>query len=100
MIAGAVSALLILAGLVFFAAGTAGLLRFPDAHSRLHALTKADNLGLGLVVAGAAVQADGPWTVLKLAMVWLLALIASATVSQLIARSAAPAELDERDEAS
>ncbi len=37
-------------GAFFFLAGTVGLLRFPDALSRLHALTKADNLGLGLVV--------------------------------------------------
>ena len=35
------------AGAFFFLAGTVGLLRFPDALSRLHALTKADNLGLG-----------------------------------------------------
>ena len=32
--------------------GTVGLLRFPDTLTRLHALTKADNLGLGLVVVG------------------------------------------------
>jgi multicomponent Na+:H+ antiporter subunit G len=36
----------------FFLAGTVGLVRFPDALTRLHALTKADNLGLGLVVIG------------------------------------------------
>ena len=40
------------AGTFFFVAGTVGLLRFPDSLSRLHALTKADNLGLGLVVLG------------------------------------------------
>jgi multicomponent Na+:H+ antiporter subunit G len=39
-------------GAFFFFAGTVGLLRFPDALTRLHALTKADNLGLGLVVLG------------------------------------------------
>ncbi|MGY6570737.1 MAG: cation:proton antiporter, partial [Salinarimonas sp.] len=39
-------------GLIFFAAGTLGLIRFPDTHSRLHALTKADNLGLGLIALG------------------------------------------------
>ncbi|HEX9168314.1 MAG TPA: monovalent cation/H(+) antiporter subunit G, partial [Roseiarcus sp.] len=32
----------IAAGVLFFLAGTVGLLRFPDALSRLHALTKAD----------------------------------------------------------
>ena len=40
------------AGAFFFLAGTVGLLRFPDTLTRLHALTKADNLGLGLVVLG------------------------------------------------
>ena len=40
------------AGAFFFFAGTVGLLRFPDTLTRLHALTKADNLGLGLVVLG------------------------------------------------
>src|ERR1700747_1155356 len=38
------------AGAFFFLAGTVGLLRFPDTLTRLHALPKADNLGLGLVV--------------------------------------------------
>lgn len=76
------------AGVAFFAAGTLGLLRFPDVHSRLHALTKADNLGLGLIVVGLVLQADSVWLALKLVLVWLLAILAAATVSQLIARTA------------
>ena len=80
--------LLLVAGLVFFVAGTVGLLRFPDVHSRLHALTKADNLGLGLIVLALALQAASPWHALKLALVWLLALLAAATAAQLVARSA------------
>jgi multicomponent Na+:H+ antiporter subunit G len=59
------------AGAFFFLAGTVGLLRFPDALSRLHALTKADNLGLGLVVLGLLFQVDGPLAALKLIGVWL-----------------------------
>jgi len=76
------------AGAFFFLAGTVGLLRFPDALSRLHALTKADNLGLGLVVLGLLFQVGGPLAALKLIGVWLLALLAGATVTQLIARTA------------
>jgi multicomponent Na+:H+ antiporter subunit G len=76
------------AGGFFFLAGTVGLLRFPDALTRLHALTKADNLGLGLVVLGLAPRADGALSALKLIVVWLLVLLAGATVSQLIARVA------------
>ena len=78
------------AGAFFFLAGTVGLLRFPDALSRLHALTKADNLGLGLVVLGLLLQVEGPLAALKLIGVWLLALLAGATVTQLIARTARP----------
>jgi len=76
------------AGAVFFLAGTVGLLRFPDALTRLHALTKADNLGLGLVVLGLLPRVDGVLGGLTLVAIWLLALLAGAAVSQLIARAA------------
>jgi multicomponent Na+:H+ antiporter subunit G len=73
---------------VFFLAGTVGLLRFPDALTRLHALTKADNLGAGLIVLGLLPRVDGVLAALKLVAVWLLVLLAGAMVSQLIARAA------------
>ena len=57
---------LLVAGAFFFFAGTVGLLRFPDVYSRLHALAKADNLGLGCVVLGLALQADNLAAALKL----------------------------------
>jgi multicomponent Na+:H+ antiporter subunit G len=82
------SLLAIAAGAFFFLAGTVGLLRFPDPLTRLHALTKADNLGLGLVVLGVLPHADWPLGALKLIVVWLLVLLAGATVGQLIARVA------------
>jgi multicomponent Na+:H+ antiporter subunit G len=77
----------VLAGGFFFLAGTVGLLRFPDTLTRLHALTKADNLGLGLVVLGLLPQMGSLLGGLKLILVWLMVLLASATVSQLIARA-------------
>jgi multicomponent Na+:H+ antiporter subunit G len=78
----------VLAGAVFFLAGVVGLLRFPDTLSRVHALTKADNVGLGLVVIALLPQAGSIGTGLKLLLVWLLVLLASATVGQLIGRVA------------
>ena len=80
------------AGAFFFLAGTVGLLRFPDTLTRLHALTKADNLGLGLVIVGLLPQAASLHEGLKLVSIWLLGLLAGATVSQLIARSARQGE--------
>jgi multicomponent Na+:H+ antiporter subunit G len=82
------SIVVVVAGAFFFLAGSVGLLRFPDAYTRLHALTKADNLGLALVVIGLLPQMDSVLAALKLVLVWLLVLLSSAAVSQLIARAA------------
>ncbi|MEJ2390704.1 MAG: monovalent cation/H(+) antiporter subunit G [Gammaproteobacteria bacterium] len=83
-----ISTVLLLAGGLFFLAGTLGLLRFPDVYTRLHALTKADNVGLGLVITGLLVQA-GSWAEAgKLVLIWILVLLAGASVSHLVARAA------------
>lgn len=79
-------------GAFFFLAGTVGLLRFPDALTRLHALTKADNLGLGLIVLGLLPRTDGLLGASKLIVVWLLVQLSSAMVAQLIARVARRSE--------
>lgn len=71
-------------GAFFFLAGTAGLLRFPDSLSRVHALTKADTLGVGLIVVGLLPRAEWPYGGVKLLAIWLLVLLAGATVGQLL----------------
>lgn len=88
MIVDLISLALIAAGLVFFAAGTLGLLRFPDLFCRLHALTKADNLGLALVALGAAGLWATPAAVMKLVLIWVLVAVSAATTGHLIARHA------------
>lgn len=80
-----------LAGCFFFFTGTLGLLRFPDALTRLHALTKADNLGLGLIVLGLSFQAGSVPSILKLLLLWLFVVLASATTAYLIGSVSAPA---------
>jgi multicomponent Na+:H+ antiporter subunit G len=80
---------LILGGVFFFLAGTVGLLRFPDVYTRLHALTKADCLGLGLLVLGLAFEAESVGAAVRLLLTWGLVLVASATSAHLVARGAA-----------
>jgi multicomponent Na+:H+ antiporter subunit G len=89
-------ATLCIAGALFFVAGTLGLLRFPDVYTRLHALTKADNLGLGLIAMGIAIQASSWMVGLKVILIWGLALLASATACNLIANAAIRAKIRPR----
>lgn len=88
------SLVLLLGGVFFFVAGTVGLLRFPDVYTRLHALTKADNLGLGLVVLGLAVEAESVRAIVRLLLTWCLVLLANATSAHLVARTAAARGLE------
>lgn len=86
MLRSGATVVLVLVGCFFFLAGTVGLLRFPDVYCRLHALTKADNLGLGCIVAGLALQAESGAERAQLVLTWLVAVTAAATVCHLLAR--------------
>lgn len=85
MLSDLLAALLMSCGLIFFTAGTIGLIRFPDVRSQLHALTKTDNLGLGLLLLGAAVYVGSPATGIGLLVVWLLTLGSSSISAQALA---------------
>ncbi|MCF6235649.1 MAG: monovalent cation/H(+) antiporter subunit G [Gammaproteobacteria bacterium] len=82
------TSLLLITGAIFFLAGTVGLLRFPDIYTRLHALTKADNVGLGLVVVALALQAESLAAAGKLLLIWGLVLLAGASIAHLVATTA------------
>lgn len=80
-----IAGIIIVVGAFFFLAGTVGLLRFPDTLSRIHALTKADNVGLGCIVLGVILLGADFQSGIKLAAVWLLVLASSTTACYLIA---------------
>lgn len=88
MILNTVVILGLLIGTVFFIAGTVGLLRMPDVYTRLHALTKADNAGLGFIALSLALYSQDWLLGLKLLLIWLLVLLASAVTCHLVARAA------------
>jgi len=83
-----ISGILLLFAVFFFVGGTVGLLRFPDVYSRLHALTKADNIGLGFIVLALFIQAESWDWALKLLLVWIFVMAAGATNAYLIAQAA------------
>ena len=81
-------AALIIPGLAFFFAGSVGMLRLPDLYSRLHALTKADNLGLGLLLLGVSLLTLDLFVAVKLMLIWILMLASGAASGHLIAQRA------------
>lgn len=81
------STFLIFAGVFFFSVGVVGLLRFPDIYTRLHATTKCDTLGAGLMLIGLALQ-GGPTVAIKLVIIIILLWIANPTAAHAIARAA------------
>lgn len=89
-----VGLLLTVCGALIFTAGTVGLIRFPDVVNRLHALTKADNLGLGLVLAGVALIWADIWVAIMLVLIWLMALAAGSISARVLAERAAREDLN------
>lgn len=77
---------LMVGGLFFFTTGSLGLLRFPDTYTRLHAVTKADNVGLGLLVAGLIMHTTEWQSIGLLLLIWILVMASGATSAQLLAR--------------
>ena len=80
-------------GAVFFIAGSVGVVRLPDVYTRLHAVTKADNLGLGFVIIGLSVWAESWVVVAKMVLIWGLVIVAGATAGHLVAESARMAKI-------
>ncbi len=80
-------------GCGFVTAGTIGILRFPDLRCRLHAMTKADTVGLGLIVVALLPRVGSVPAALKLLLIWVLALTAGAVSASLLPRGAAPTRL-------
>lgn len=90
MIIALIAVVCVVAGLVFFAGGTVGILRFPDFYSRLHPAGKLDTMGALLVLLGLAVYQLFPVTLgsvltaLKLMLIVVFIFLASPTATHAI----------------
>ncbi|MEM7566055.1 MAG: monovalent cation/H(+) antiporter subunit G [Pseudomonadota bacterium] len=77
-----------IAGVLFLLIAAVGVLRLPDAFTRMHAATKAGTLGAGLVVIGSALSVSGAEAV-GLAIITAIVLLATVPLaSHLLARAA------------
>ena len=80
--------ILLICGLIFFAGGTVGILRFPDFYSRLHAAGKLDTFGLVTTIGALAlyggISLGSLLTALKLGLILVFVFITSPTATHAI----------------
>jgi len=79
---------LLAAGLFFAAVASLGVLRLPDFYARLHAVGKAETLGVLLVLAGVALWQGPTLTSVKVLFVALFFFLTNPTATHAIARAA------------
>lgn len=65
-----------------------GLHRFPDVFARMHAASKSASLGVVLLVTAAAIQANRPGDIVKLALVGVLQFITAPVGAHMVGRAA------------
>jgi len=82
-----VASVFLLSGLFFFLAGTLGLIRFPDVLTRMHATTKCDTLGAGLVLIGLLFYPGTVYLRLKLVLVIAFLWLTNPTAAHYMARA-------------
>lgn len=90
--------ILLVSGIFFFTMGVIGLIRFPDVYSRMHATTKCDTLGTGLVLL--ALILAQPLTVAsaKIFFIILFIWITNPTTAHIIAKAAYKTDISHSDE--
>ncbi|MEN1759121.1 monovalent cation/H(+) antiporter subunit G [Anoxynatronum sibiricum] len=88
MIQNGLIVILLAGGLFFFLVGTMGLLRLPDAFTRMHATTKCDTLGAGLVLVALIVHQGFHMISLKLLVILVFIWITNPTAAHIIAKAA------------
>lgn len=87
MISGALTIIgniFLILGTIFFIIGTVGVVRFFDLYTRLHALSKIDNMGLGFIAFGIILHSDSILIALKIFLIWILVLLSSSTLSYIL----------------
>lgn len=87
MIAWLLMALLLVLGTLFFFIGTIALLRFPDVYTRMHAATKCDTLGLGLIMTGLMIHAGPTIASAKIAFIVIFVFITGSTSAHVLSRA-------------
>ncbi len=75
-------------GLFFIALAAVGMIRLPDFFTRAHAVSKAETLGIGLLLLGLGFHEGATLVSLKLGLAIIFVFLANPVGAHLLTRSA------------
>jgi len=75
-------------GVFFFFVGVVGLVRMPDVFTRMHATTKCDTMGAGLVFLGLILWQGFSFISLNILLILIFVWLTNPTAAHAIAKSA------------
>ncbi|OWZ83905.1 monovalent cation/H(+) antiporter subunit G [Natranaerobius trueperi] len=78
---------LIISGTFFFFIGVLGLIRLPDVYTRMHATTKGDTLGAGLLLLALILAQPLTLSTVKIVFIIIFIWITHPTAAHIIARA-------------
>ena len=80
--------LFLASGLFFFVVGVLGLIRMPNVFTRMHATTKCDTMGAGLVFIGLILWQGFSFISLTILLILMFIWLTNPTAAHAIAKSA------------
>jgi multicomponent Na+:H+ antiporter subunit G len=75
-------------GTFFFFVGVVGLIRMPDVFTRMHATTKCDTMGAGLIFLGLIIWSGMTFISLNIFVILIFLWLTNPTAAHFIAKSA------------
>lgn len=82
-----IAILFLIGGAFFFFVGTTGLIRMPDVFCRMHATTKCDTLGAGMILVGLMIFNGLSMISLKLFLILIFIWLTNPTAAHIIAKA-------------
>ncbi len=77
----------LLGGLFFYVVGVVGLIRMPDVFCRMHATTKCDTMGAGLIFIAMILWQGATFVSLNILLVLMFIWLTNPTAAHYIAKS-------------
>lgn len=93
-----IAILFLIGGAFFFFVGTTGLIRMPDVYCRMHATTKCDTLGAGLILTGLIIFNGFSMISLKLLLILIFIWLTNPTAAHIIAKAEYKKDLSAQQE--